>query len=122
MRIERTDDDGCDTIIIHPALGSHSATLVVLHGLGDSCNGFEDVAAMLHQSMPHLKIILPTAKANPVTLNGGMRMNSWYDIVGLDDRAGERCDGIEDSVRRVRSYLHAENEKVSFKYVFGDSA
>lgn len=47
--------------------------------------------------MPHAKFILPTAPTQPVTMNGGMAMNSWYDIVGLDDRAAETCDGLQES-------------------------
>lgn len=31
-----------------------------------------------------------------------------YDIVGLDDRASESCDGIEASVDRVRALLAQE--------------
>lgn len=55
-----------------------------------------------------IKFILPTAVERPVTLNGGMRMTAWYDIVGLDDRASESCDGIEDSVERIRNILTQE--------------
>ena len=32
-----------------------------------------------------------------VTLNGGMPMPAWYDIVGLSNRAAEHCEGIERS-------------------------
>ena len=31
-----------------------------------------------------------------------------YDIVGLDDRASESCDGIERSVERIRALLQHE--------------
>lgn len=37
--------------------------------------------------LPHIKFIVPTAKSRSVTLNGGMHMNAWYDITGLDDRS-----------------------------------
>ena len=32
----------------------------------------------------HIKCVLPTAPQMPVTLNGGARMNAWYDLYGLD--------------------------------------
>jgi len=47
--------------------------------------------------MPHVKFILPTAPTQPVTLNMGMPMPSWYDIEGLDERTNENCKGIEES-------------------------
>jgi predicted esterase len=79
-----------------------------MHGLGDSADGLADLAEMWAQRLPYIKFILPTAGNRPVTLNGGMRMNAWYDIVGLDDRASESCEGIEDSVERVKTILHQE--------------
>lgn len=58
---------------------------------------FADVAEMFSSQMPYTKFILPTAPTQPVTMNGGMAMTSWYDIVGLDDRAAETCDGLQES-------------------------
>lgn len=104
MRIENTHD----TVTIHPNDGNHSATIVLMHGLGDSADGWVDSAQDLALKLPYCKFILPTAGQLPVTLNGGHRMNAWYDIVGLDDRAGESCEGIDASVERVRGILAAE--------------
>jgi lysophospholipase II len=106
MRIER---DGINnTLTIHPEAAQHSATVLILHGLGDSSDGFADVTESLHRMMPHIKFILPTAESNPVTLNGGMRMPSWYDIVGLDDRSAENVDGIDKSMNRITGILDSE--------------
>lgn len=58
--------------------------------------------------MPHVKFIVPSAKSRPITLNGGMAMPGWYDIVGLDDRASESCEGIDDSIQEIRAALEAE--------------
>lgn len=62
---ERSEDN---TITLHPKPGSHSATVVIMHGLGDSADGFADVAEALHSAYPHIKFILPTAHTMPVTL------------------------------------------------------
>jgi hypothetical protein len=35
------------------------------------------VAELFARQMPRTKFVLPTAPEQPVTLNGGMRMNSW---------------------------------------------
>jgi len=37
-------------------------------------------------------------------------MTSWYDIVGLDDRAAETCDGLQESRAIVTSILEKEAE------------
>ena len=107
MRIER--DGTTNTVTLHPQDGTHSATVVLMHGLGDSADGLADLAEMWAKQSPHIKFILPTAEQRRVTLNGGMPMNAWYDIVGLDDRASESCDGIEASVERVKAILHQEH-------------
>lgn len=75
MRIER--DSNTNTVTFFPADGSHSATVIIMHGLGDSADGLSDLAEMWSKQMPYTKFILPTADAIPVTMNGGMRMNAW---------------------------------------------
>lgn len=35
--------------------------------------------------LPGVKWILPNAPNQPVTINGGMKMPSWYDIKSLAD-------------------------------------
>jgi predicted esterase len=100
-------------ITIAPGDGaSHTATVVgPLHGLGDTNMGWTDVANHLHMRMPHIKFILPNAPTSPVTLNGGMKMPSWYDIVSLDaNRADQECDGIEASRKEITSLIYEEVE------------
>ena len=57
----------------------------VLHtaGLGDSGQGWSDVGAQFAAQLPHVKFIFPTAPVQPVTINMGMRMNSWCAAVTL---------------------------------------
>jgi lysophospholipase II len=66
--------------------------------------------------LPWCKFVLPTAPVNPVTLNGGMRMNSWYDIVGLDERSNEQCHGIDESRQRIVQMLRDEHEQTQLPY------
>ncbi|GBG25039.1 Acyl-protein thioesterase 1 [Hondaea fermentalgiana] len=98
------------TILIEPPETADSV-VVIMHGLGDTANGFADVAQMFSARMPTTKFILPTAPTQPVTLNRGMRMPSWYDIVSLGGGPSETFEGIEDSAQRIRGILDQEHEK-----------
>lgn len=59
----------------------NSASVILLHGLGDQGNSWEPVASQM--SMPWVKYIFPSAAARPVTINMGMSMPAWADIKGL---------------------------------------
>lgn len=105
-RIER--DGSTNMITIHPAEGKHSASIVICHGLGDSADGFADVAELLCKQFPYLKAILPSAKTQPVTVNMGSSCPSWYDITGLDAASSESVEGIDESVAVVRGIVDSE--------------
>lgn len=64
-------------IYIHPPVHRH--TIIWLHGLGDSAEGFLPIFEE-RDILPDCKVVLLTAPKQPVTLNGGYVMNSWYDI------------------------------------------
>jgi lysophospholipase-2 len=66
--------------------------------------------------MPHLKFILPTAPTQPVTMNMGMPMPSWYDIVGLDERSNENCKGIAEARARLAGILETEHATSGLPY------
>jgi hypothetical protein len=50
----------------------HTATVIWLHGLGDSGFGWAPVSDSL--AMPWVKFLFPTAPVEPVTLNGGFEV------------------------------------------------
>lgn len=66
--------------------------------------------------MPYCKFILPTAPTQPVTMNMGMPMPSWYDIVGLDVRSNEKCKGLPESRARIEGILKEEHETTGLPY------
>jgi lysophospholipase-2 len=104
-------------ITVSPKIESEQSGLVVIsHGLGDSAEGFVDVAEHLASQMPHLKFILPTAPTQPVTMNMGMPMPSWYDITGLDERSNENCKGIDQSQKTLTDILKKEHETMGLNY------
>jgi len=96
----------------YPAQSKHKASIIWLHGLGDSGNGFLPIAPEL--GLPAelgVRFIFPHAPEQPVTINGGMVMRAWYDIKSfdLDKRADET--GVRDSSAQVEALIQAELEK-----------
>lgn len=106
-------------MVIIPAVSVHEATLVFLHGLGDTANGWAPVMRMLSHTLPTVKFILPTAASRPVTINYGGVMPAWYDILSLDGADQRRVDveGIKQSVDLVQSLV--DNEPPGVKVLVG---
>lgn len=107
MTVTRKDD----CIVVQQKRFIHSATVVILHGLGDSAEGFVDIAESFSLQFPHIKFVLLTAEERPVSLYGGTPANAWYDITGLSPEHSQNVAGIDSSVRRVRALLAEENSK-----------
>lgn len=66
-----------------------TAIVTLSHGLGDSCEGWVDVAQQFSQLHPHILYLVPTAPERSITINGGSVMNGWYDIHGFDRGAAQ---------------------------------
>jgi phospholipase/carboxylesterase len=69
---------------IEPASPARAA-VIWLHGLGANGHDFEPIVPALRLP-PALAVrfVFPHAPTLPVTINGGMVMPAWYDIVALD--------------------------------------
>eukprot|EP01038_Epipyxis_sp_PR26KG_P016042 gene16042-21777_t len=109
VRVEQ--DSARDAALYCPNEGAHSATLILIHGLGDSADGLSDLADTFSRALPFLKIIVPTASTRPVTLSGGMHMRAWYDITSLDaTNPMEVCNGIDESMSRINQFIDSEHQ------------
>ena len=88
-----------------------TATVIFSHGLGDTSDGWISLARGWSKKFPYIKFVLPTAPTQPVTMNGGMRMTSWYDIVDLGERNNHHAPtGMEQSASIIKSII-AEEER-----------
>ena len=67
-------------VVLAPS-GKHTATIIFLHGLGDTGHTWANITDNIRPS--HVKIICPTANKIPVTINSGEYMNSWFDVFPL---------------------------------------
>lgn len=88
------------------------ASIIWLHGLGADGHDFEPIVPELRLP-PSLgvRFVFPHAPVQPVTLNGGMAMRAWYDIIALDGNARQDAAGIRASAERVAALLRRENDR-----------
>jgi len=84
-----------------------TGSVVWLHGLGADGHDFEPIVpGLVSPGGRALRFIFPHAPQRPVTINMGMRMRAWYDILqmggGAEDAAGirEAQGALEELISR----------------------
>ncbi|XP_068618459.1 acyl-protein thioesterase 1 [Battus philenor] len=92
--------------VIIAATAKQTASLIFLHGLGDTGHGWASIIAAIRG--PHVKVICPTASTMPVTLNAGFRMPSWFDLRTLDATAPEDEEGILRATNLIHGLIGEE--------------
>ena len=100
--------------VVLKARAQHTATMIFLHGLGDTGHGW---AGILNTIRPdYMKIVCPTAPSIPVSLNNGFVMPAWYDIKDIaQDRSAIREDleGVKTSSRLLENVILMEARELS---------
>lgn len=97
--------------VIIEASAAHTASMIFLHGLGDTGHGWAPVMRQLAQKFKFMRFILPHAPVQPVTLNNGFRMPSWYDISSLSEGdESEDVEGLKNSSRVLLSLVSEERQ------------
>jgi phospholipase/carboxylesterase len=91
-------------------------TVLWLHGLGADGHDFAPIVPELaRRDWPAVRFVFPHAPVRPVTINNGMRMRAWYDIVefSFEGTAGDRADaaGVAESVAQVEALLAREQAR-----------
>jgi phospholipase/carboxylesterase len=89
-----------------------SASVIWLHGLGADGHDFEPIVPELRlpDSLP-LRFVFPHAPVRPVTINGGMAMRAWYDIISLDRGGPVDSAGIEESSAALEALIAREEQR-----------
>ena len=87
------------------------AAVLWLHGLGADGHDFEPIVPELGlpASKP-VRFIFPHAPIRPVTLNMGMRMRAWYDILQLGGGAEDE-KGIRESQALLEKLIQSEKTR-----------
>ena len=86
--------------------------VIWLHGLGADGHDFEPIVPELR--LPDslaLRFVFPHAPVRPVTINGGMAMRAWYDIVTLDRGGPVDETGIADSTALLEALIEREEAR-----------
>lgn len=89
-----------------------TGAVIWLHGLGADGHDFAPIVPQLvsPEERP-LRFVFPHAPVRPVTINGGMAMRAWYDILGFDRGVPQDEAGIRASSAAVGELIRRENSR-----------
>jgi phospholipase/carboxylesterase len=89
-----------------------TGSIIWLHGLGADGHDFEPIVPELRlpAGVP-LRFVFPHAPVQPVTINGGMAMRSWYDILSFDSEGRADRDGVLKSSAILEGLIAREIER-----------
>ncbi|GLK98144.1 carboxylesterase [Achromobacter xylosoxidans] len=86
--------------------------VIWLHGLGADGNDFAPIVPEL--DLPagvSVRFVFPNAPVQRVTINNGMAMRSWYDILVMDLVRVEDGRGIRASEAQIQKLIARENAR-----------
>jgi phospholipase/carboxylesterase len=87
-------------------------SVIWLHGLGADGRDFEPIVPELRlpADLP-LRFVFPHAPVRSVTINGGMAMRAWYDILSLDTQGRADAKGVYESTALLEALISREIER-----------
>ena len=88
------------------------ACVIWMHGLGADGHDFEPIVPEL--GLPAgsaVRFIFPNAPVRPVTVNGGLPMRAWYDIINIGVKADEDVEGTRESEAQIIRLIERESER-----------
>lgn len=99
------------TVEIEPTTPAYTS-VIWMHGLGADAHDFEPIVPELQlpESLA-VRFIFPNAPIRPITVNGGMRMRGWYDVLSMDLPRQEDPDGVYASEQGIYEVLEREKQR-----------
>ena len=92
--------------------GEPDCSIIWLHGLGADGHDFEPIAPELRlDGALAVRFVFPHAPERPVTINGGMVMRAWYDILTLERNGPQDEAGILESSRLLDRLIEREHQR-----------
>jgi phospholipase/carboxylesterase len=100
-----------ETVEVGPE-GAVQGTVIWLHGLGADGHDFEPIVPELQlEGELQLRYVFPHAPIREVTINNGIAMRAWYDIVSLDRDGPQDDDGIRESSAQLLELVAREQAR-----------
>jgi len=90
-----------------------TATLIFSHGLGDSPTSWIFFANEIKRFVNNIRVILLSAPNNPVSVNNGLEMPSWFDILEIPITMEALYNGkyMDESINIIHKMIDSEIEK-----------
>jgi len=86
--------------------------IIWLHGLGADGNDFAPIVPeLVGRDWPPVRFVFPHAPVRSVTINNGMRMRAWYDILGMAIAQKQDEAGIRESIAALDGLIAREGER-----------
>ena len=87
-------------------------SIVWLHGLGADGHDFEPIVPelALPEQLP-LRFVFPHAPVRPVTINGGIAMRAWFDILSFDRAGRAEPSSLEQSSTLLLDLVERERNR-----------
>jgi phospholipase/carboxylesterase len=80
-----------------------------LHGLGADGHDFAPIVPeLVRPHWPAIRFVFPHAPVQPITINNGVPMRAWYDIVSMDFRSRADSAGVEASIVALELLIERE--------------
>jgi phospholipase/carboxylesterase len=90
----------------------HKYSVIWMHGLGADGHDFEGLVPELHlAARANIHFIFPNAPVQPVTINGGASMRSWYDILEMSLERKVDHNGIYQSSGSIEALIRQEMDR-----------
>ncbi|MGZ0120913.1 alpha/beta hydrolase [Stenotrophomonas rhizophila] len=80
-----------------------------LHGLGADGHDFAPIVPeLVRPHWPAIRFVFPHAPVQPITINNGVPMRAWYDIVSMDFRSRADSAGVDASIVELELLIERE--------------
>ena len=92
--------------------GNPEGAIIWLHGLGADGHDFESIipALDLPRNM-RIRFVFPHAPFRSITINNGVKMRAWYDVLSLDRSEPQDEHGIRESAEILNLLIERERER-----------
>lgn len=106
--MQNSKDFNRQVVRIEPVNPAKKA-IILLHGLGADAGDLSELATHLQTASADCRFIFPNAPLIPVTINGGMLMPAWFDILGFSENSKQDKEGIAEAKMHIDRLIDEQN-------------